>query len=301
MKDCDEMNILILGVSGMLGHTLFKYFSSYSGYNVRGTVRSKSAIENYYTADELTHVTDGVDANMMDTIIDAIGSANPDIIINCIGVIKQLESANDPLTCLNINSVFPHKLAKLAAVANARVIHISTDCVFDGKDGNYAEGDVSNAYDLYGRTKFLGELTSYPQAITLRTSIIGHELNKAVSLVDWFLSQKTSVNGYTKAIYSGLPTIELARVIHEFVIPRNDLAGLYHVSSAPVDKFTLLKIIAEVYDKKIEIIAHDAFQIDRSLDSSKFQETTGYSPPDWSSLVKQMHEEYIAYHHSKRK
>jgi len=126
--------------------------------------------------------------------------------------------------------------------------------------------------------------------VTLRTSIIGHELNSQTSLVDWFLSQTGVVKGYKKAIFSGLPTVELANVIKDYVIPNRNLQGLYHVSVEAIDKHTLLNLIAHVYGKDIEIEADEKVQIDRSLDSSRFQQATGYMPPSWPQLIEKMHQ-----------
>lgn len=285
--------ILILGASGMLGHSLFKYFSAQSGFETYGTARGMGRLAAYYSEEELGRIYDGVDAELFDSVIDVFGRIRPDVVINCIGIIKQLKNAEDPLLSLNINALFPHRLAKLAQVSGTRLIHISTDCVFDGKKGNYTEDDPATAYDLYGKTKNLGELTQYPNSITLRTSIIGHELNKSLSLIDWFLSQRDDVKGFTKAIYSGFPTIELASIIRELVIPLPDLCGLYHVSSHPIKKYDLLKLVADVYGKEIEIMPYDEFVLDRSLNSDRFRRVTGYNPPTWRELVRKMHQEYV--------
>ena len=153
----------------------------------------------------------------------------------------------------------------------------------------YAEADISDAEDIYGKSKFLGEVTDSNSVVTLRTSIIGHELNSSFSLVDWFLSQSGSVKGYAKAIFSGLPTVELARVVRDFVIPNTELSGLYQVSASPIDKYSLLKLISNIYNKKIEIIKDESLVIDRSLDSSKFQAATGYSAPSWLDLIDYMY------------
>ncbi|MNR07592.1 dTDP-4-dehydrorhamnose reductase [compost metagenome] len=233
----------------------------------------------------------GVDVLDQDALIRALEHVRPDVVINCIGLIKQLSDANDPLVALPINAMLPHRLARLCGLLGARLIHVSTDCVFAGTKGMYLERDPSDAEDLYGKSKFIGELHDVPHAITLRTSIIGHELGSNYALVDWFLSQKGPVKGYAKAIFSGLPTVELARVMKDFVIPASQLSGLYHVSVEPIDKLSLLKLVAEVYGKDIEIIPDDNVCIDRSLDSSAFRDATGYLPPGWDELVKVMHDQ----------
>jgi dTDP-4-dehydrorhamnose reductase len=170
---------------------------------------------------------------------------------------------------------------------DARLIHISTDCVFSGKKGRYIEGDLPDAFDVYGKTKALGEVT-YSKALTLRTSTIGHELQSQFGLLDWFLAQDQVCKGYTRAIFSGLPSVVFAQVMRDFVIPNEEMFGLYHVGASPIDKFSLLKLIADAYGKKIEIVPDEVFEMDRSLDSSRFYAATGYQPPEWPELIKTM-------------
>jgi dTDP-4-dehydrorhamnose reductase len=206
-----------------------------------------------------------------------------------IGLVKQLTEADDPLAAIPINSLLPHRLVRLCRTAGARLIHVSTDCVFSGSKGMYHEGDVADANDLYGRSKFLGEVDD-PRAVTLRTSIVGPELNTAHGLVSWFLSQKGRVKGFTRAVFSGLPTVELARVMRDFIIPRPDLHGVYHVSAEPINKYELLSLIASVYGSSVDIVPDGELVIDRSLDSTRFRKVTGYYPPPWSELVRVMKE-----------
>ena len=280
--------VLILGITGMLGHTLFKEMNKNENFEVFGTTRNKHGLENYFTDNEMSRIRGNVDADNFETVIRAIASIQPTIIINCIGIIKQLPISKDPLTAITVNAQLPHRISLVARSANARFIHISTDCVFNGKKGNYTEKDYSNAEDLYGRTKFLGEV-DYPHCVTLRTSIIGHELKTNYSLVDWFMSQKNEVNGFTKAIYSGFPTIEIVNIISNYVIPNKKLSGLYHVSSNAISKYELLNIMKDVYKKDIQINAFDDFILDRSMNSDKFKEVTGYISPNWNKLVEEMY------------
>ncbi len=282
--------ILVLGVTGMLGHTLFKEMGKNEKFEVFGTTRSKSGLENYFTKEELLKIRDGVDADNFETVIRAIAGIQPTIIINCIGIIKQLPISQDPLTAITVNSQLPHRLSLVSRTANARLIHISTDCVFDGKKGEYRESDLSTAEDLYGKTKYLGEV-HYPHCVTLRTSIIGHELKTNFSLVDWFMSQEGEINGFTKAIYSGFPTIEIVNIISNYVIPNKELSGLYHLSSDAISKYDLLNIVKDNYKKDIKINAFDDFILDRSMNSDKFKLITGYVAPSWEQLIKDM------YHH----
>lgn len=279
------MRILVLGASGMLGNAMLRYLHA-NGEDVRGTVRSQRAAQSL--PDETRPLLiDGVDVAQQDSLVAGLAKAKPDVVINCIGIVKQLASAENPLVAVPVNTLLPHRLAQLCALAGARLIHISTDCVFSGNKGMYTEDDIPDAQDLYGRSKLLGEVDC-PHAITLRTSIIGRELNGSRSLVDWFLSQTDAVMGYRRAIYSGLPTVELARVICEFVLPRPELHGLYHVSSDPISKLDLLGVLAKTYERSIQITPDDELVIDRSLDSTRFQLATGYVPPAWSELVEQM-------------
>ena len=278
----------------MLGHTLFTQLSSQKNLDAYATVRSSSGLPLWFSPGLVEKIRAGVDAYNFDTIIRAFGSIQPDIVINCIGLIKQLPIASDPLAAITINSLLPHRISMICRSAGARMIHISTDCVFDGKKGNYTEGDSSTADDLYGRSKFLGEVAYPPHCLTLRTSIIGHELKGKLGLVEWFLAQEGKVSGFSHAIYSGFPTIEFARIIADHILPNPELAGIYHLSSDPISKYDLLKLVARKYDKNIEIEPYDDFRQDRSLDSSLFRRITGYMAPSWPELVDKMHQDFIS-------
>ena len=281
------MKVLVLGVTGMLGSTVFRQFHGNPRFEVWGTLRNPGGAK-YFSDETRSSLISNVDVLDQDSLVSVLARVKPDVVINCVGLIKQLADAKDPLSALPINAMLPHRIARLCALSGSRLIHISTDCVFSGRKGMYTEEDISDAEDLYGKSKYIGELHTDLNAITLRTSIIGHELGSQYSLVDWFLSQSGSVKGYEKAIFSGLPTVELARVIRDYVIPNPQLNGLYHVSVAPIDKLSLLKLVAEVYEKKIDIIADSQVAIDRSLNSSRFQAATGYVPPSLLELVKSM-------------
>ena len=280
------MKVLVLGVSGMLGNTVLRYFADDSRYQVFGSARS-SAVRRAFPPSLAERIVLGTDVDNPDSLALLFAKVQPDVVINCIGLVKQLAEANDPLQAIPINSLLPHRLARLCAIAGARLIHVSTDCVFDGARGGYTEADQSDATDLYGRSKYLGEV-SYEHTITLRTSIIGHELNSANGLVGWFLGQQGSIKGYTKAIFSGLPTVELAHVIRDVVLPHPQLHGLYHVAAQPINKFDLLTLVKQTYQKEIEIVADDKLRIDRSLNADRFREATGYSAPAWPELIQKM-------------
>ncbi|HWW04951.1 SDR family oxidoreductase [Collimonas sp.] len=280
------MKILVLGVSGMLGNTVFRYFSEDGRYQVSGSART-GGVRRSFPQSLAEKILVGVDVENQDSLALLFSKVKPDVVINCIGLIKQLAEANDPLQAIPINALLPHRLARLCEIAGARLVHVSTDCVFSGAQGNYKELDISDAKDLYGRSKYLGEV-DYPHTITLRTSIIGHELHSANGLVGWFLAQQGTVKGYTKAIFSGLPTVELAHIIRDVVLPRSELSGLYHVASQPISKFDLLELVAGIYKKEIEITPDAQFSIDRSLNADKFRAASGYIAPTWPELVKKM-------------
>lgn len=281
------MKVLVIGLTGMLGNAVFKDFSQDSSFTTYGTVRSANGFR-FFPEEMHNRILIGIDADNFDTLIRCVSEVRPDIVINCVGIVKQLASAEDPLVAIPINALFPHRLARLCAAAGARLVHISTDCVFSGKKGMYSEEDAPDAYDLYGRSKLLGEV-DYENAVTLRTSIIGHELGgSAQSLICWFLSQQNGVKGFTRAFFSGLPTVELSRVIRERVIPNRALRGLHHVASAPISKYDLLKLTAERYSHNIPITPDDTFVIDRSLSAALFNQKTGYTPPGWADLIERM-------------
>ena len=282
-----KKNILVLGAAGMLGNAIMRFFSENDDYEIYGSVRSINP-SSLFPKHLYNKVIQGIDVENTDDLIKLFNQVRPDVVINCIGIVKQLSAAEDPLKAIPINSLLPHKLAKLCELSGSRFIHMSTDCIFSGKKGAYIESDQSDADDLYGRSKYLGEV-DYQNAVTLRTSIIGHEMYGARSLVNWFLSQHGSVNGYVNAIFSGLPTVEVARVICDFVIPNSELVGLYHLSAEPINKFDLLSLISKTYGKDIEIIPNLDVCIDRSLDSTKFRNLTGYEPRSWPELIKYMH------------
>lgn len=280
------MTVLILGITGMLGNAVFRLLSSCGHLEVYGTTRrdlAKFAFPQLARANVVLRM----DCDDWQSVVAAVDQVTPNVIVNCVGVVKQLASSRDPLVTIPINTLFPHRLAALCSARGSRLIHISTDCVFSGTKGMYKETDVADARDLYGLSKFLGEVDT-PEAITLRTSIIGHELSGNQSLVGWFLSQSGPVNGFARAVFSGLPTVELARVIRDIVLPRKAMHGLYHVAANPINKFALLNLIAVTYGKNIEICKDEALVIDRSLDAEKFCTETGYAPPDWPALIADM-------------
>jgi dTDP-4-dehydrorhamnose reductase len=283
-----RLRILVLGATGMLGNAMFRVLAQTKEHEVFGTTRGVEAWR-FFDKRAAKRLMTGVDVNNHDSIVQAFATLRPQVVINCIGLVKQLAAADDPLQAVSINALLPHRLASLCEIAGARLVHVSTDCVFSGTKGGYLETDIPDAWDLYGRTKLLGEV-DYPHAITLRTSIIGHELSGCRSLVDWFLAQQGSVSGFTRAFFSGLPTVELSRVVRDVVLSNPRLHGLYHVAAERICKFDLLKMVAEIYGKSVNLISDDRLVIDRSLNASRFRKATGYVAPAWPELVRQMHE-----------
>ncbi|MEH3116207.1 MAG: SDR family oxidoreductase [Methylorubrum populi] len=280
------MKIAVLGASGMLGSAAFRALSDRFPGDVHGSARSAAA-KRIFPADLARNLVLGVDADNPDALAGFLREVRPAVVLNCVGIVKQLASAEDPLVALPINAILPHRLARLADLVGARLVHVSTDCVFTGRKGGYRESDAPDAEDLYGRSKLLGEV-DYPNAVTLRTSIIGREAGSRNGLVEWFLAQSGRVRGYRRAIFSGLTTDELVRVIADHVLPAPSLRGVYHVSVDPISKFDLLGLVGQVYGVATEIEPDDAVAIDRSLNSDRFRAATGYAPPAWPDLIRSM-------------
>lgn len=280
------MKVLVLGANGMLGNAVFRVLSEKEDWEVFGTVRS-GEMTTLVSPKRAERLVVGCDVEKDDALVKVFGDLRPDVVVNCISLAKRLLSAGDPLLMIPIYSLLPHRLAGLCKLAGARLVHISTDGVFSGAKGSYTEDDPPDAKDLYGIVKYLGEVR-YPHTITLRTSIIGHGLKGTSGLIDWFLSQSGSCKGFSRVIYSGLPTVTVAQLLRDVVIPRPDLSGLYHLSSNPISKHALLQLVADVYGKAINIIEDDSVAVDRSLNSKRFESATGYIAPDWPELISDM-------------
>lgn len=279
--------VVVLGATGMLGHTLFERLSDQPGLEVHATVRDPAALAARTAPERLPQIRAGIDASRIDDVVRVVDEVRPAVLVNAIGIVKQSPAAKDPIASVEINALLPHRLARLCADRGVRLVHVSTDCVFSGMKGGYTEDDPPDPTDFYGRTKALGEPAD-GRALTLRTSIVGHELGTRHGLVEWFLAQERTAPGFRRAIFSGLPTVELARVIGDVVLPHPELSGMYHVSSAPISKLELLEIITRQYAKRIDIVPSDEPVIDRSLDSSRFRAAAGYRPPSWEELVEAM-------------
>ena len=280
------MRLLILGGSGMLGHQLWR--GLHAQHDTWVTLRRPVAdFTAHNLFDEAKAIQ--VDDITADTALDQVlGQAKPDAVINCVGLIKQHDEASDEALAMRVNAEFPHRLAKRCGETGARLIHFSTDCVFAGTRGNYTEDDPADATDLYGQSKHRGEVTG-PQCVTLRTSVIGHELGTNLALLDWFISQRSqTVNGFKKAIYSGFTTLEMARIIERILTRHPRLSGMWHVASEPISKFDLLQLCREKLGWKGVIEPNDEFVCDRSLNGDRFNEATGYDPPGWKAMISEL-------------
>ena len=285
--------MLILGSTGLLGNTLTKYFLLKEDYDVFGTIRDYSKLEFFK---KKYHKNFLIIKNILDydEIKKVLKNIKPDILINCLGITNKetLLNPNQIENCICINSLFPHKLQGICSELGTRLIHLSSDCIFSGKKGFYTENDIPDPPDIYGKSKLLGEL-NYENTLTIRKSVIGHELESSKGLLEWFLAQKNFVYGYKNVIFSGITVLELAKVIDEYILPRSDLKGVLNLAGESISKFDLLKIIADIYKKSVEIIPNEAIKINRTLNGSQFNNLTGYKMKSWSSLIKSMHEFYL--------
>jgi dTDP-4-dehydrorhamnose reductase len=280
------MRVLILGGDGMLGHQLFRHFKK--RHDARVTLRFGQETYEQHRLFERQSTYYGIDARQTEGLLQVIADFHPEAVVNAIGIVKQRSEAKEIIPSLEINSLLPHRLALFCRTAGARFVHLSTDCVFSGRKGNYGEADLPDAEDLYGRTKLLGEV-SESHCVTLRTSMIGPELSRKTGLLEWFLAQRRqTVKGFTKAIFSGFPTAELARIIERILTEVPELHGLYHVAAQPISKYDLLVLIRDRLRLPTTIEQDATFECDRSLDASRFYQDTGYSPPTWEAMIDDM-------------
>jgi dTDP-4-dehydrorhamnose reductase len=274
--------ILVVGASGMLGHEAIRVLAP--DFEVWGACRRPEELPDLgVPADRLLP---GLDATQSDSAYALVKGVRPDLVINAVGIVKQRPDAKAAIPSIQVNSLWPHVLADACAQAGARMVHVSTDCVFSGSRGMYVETDVPDAFDLYGRSKLLGEVTDRDNAITLRTSIIGWQLGEPTGLVGWFAAHRNEpLKGFTRAVFSGLTTRALSEVIRDVVVPDASLSGLWHVSVEPIDKYTLLTSLANAMGWAVDVQPNDDLVLDRSLDSSRFRERTGWTPPTWGEML----------------
>lgn len=276
------MRVLILGGDGMLGHQLLLSFQS--KFKVKVTLRLNQSEYNRFGIFNPQNSYYNIDVKNIEKIKEVVNSFKPNVIINAIGIVKQREEAKNIIESIEINSLFPHKLSILCQENDIKLIHISTDCVFSGRTGMYTESSNSDAEDIYGKSKYFGEVTS-KNCLTLRTSIIGRALNRHNNLLDWFFNQKNQIFGYKNAVFSGLTTLELSNVIEIIISKFPEAHGLYHVSSKPITKLDLLKLISEKFNHEIKIIPETSTKCDRSLCSDLFTKEFRYIAPSWEAMI----------------
>lgn len=287
------MKILILGLSGMLGHKLFSYLQKQNTYELYATTTTNFEIEhpNFKIVNK-KNIFFSKTQNI-DFFKKKIADIKPDLVINCIAILKESFFYLNPLKFIEINTVLPLQISELSKIFGFRFIHFSTDILYADTNKLSCENDKITLEGPYAASKFLGEVKNN-NSLTIRTSIIGHQLNNKNSLVEWFLSyQGETVNGYSNVIYSGLPTTEISKIIHEKIIPNVNLKGIINISSNPISKFELLKKIKKYYNKKVKINIDNSVISNRSLDSNLFNNKTGYIAPDWDVLVKEMFNDFI--------
>lgn len=283
------MRCLIIGGDGMLGHQLLKSWRD--RHEVRVTLRGGLSQYLAYGLFTPENAYDNVEVRDTDRLLEVLTDFRPDAVVNAAGVIKQRSAAKAALPSMEINAVFPHRLRLLCQAISARLVHISTDCVFNGRRGQYGEHDPADAEDLYGLSKYLGEVTEAP-AITLRSSIIGLELKGKKSLIEWFLAQRGTVRGFTRAIYTGITTAEMARVIERVLVEHPELDGVWQVASEPITKHDLLCQLSALLGRRDVTIQPDgAFACDRSLSGDAFSRRTGYTPPSWEQMLRELSKE----------
>ena len=280
------MRILIFGGDGMLGHRLLESWRE--RHEVWVTLRQDPAAYERHADLFAENVVFDLDVRLPQRIVDAVAAVKPDAVVNAVGLVKQRLGSTEAIPSLEVNALFPHRLAQVCATAGARMIHLSTDCVFSGRKGGYAETDVPDAEDLYGRSKLLGEVNE-PHCLTLRTSMIGLELGRRGGLVEWFLAQRGRIKGFRRAIFSGLTTAELARAIEHFLVQQPELGGLWHLSSSPIAKYDLLAKLSERLGRTdLTVVPDDDLVCDRSLDSRALQRKTTYRVPSWDVMLDEL-------------
>ena len=276
---------VVLGGDGMLGYQLLKSLDQ--RHEVKVTLRQDLEAYSSYKLFNNDNAYTGIDIRSLERLVEVMADFRPEAVINAVGIVKQRLDAKESIPSLEINALLPHRLAVLCKGIGTRLIHLSTDCIFSGKKGNYVESDLSDAEDLYGKTKYLGEVHE-ANSLTLRTSIIGRELSRHTSLLDWFLAQTGTVKGFTKAIYTGFTTLEMSRIIEKMLIEFPAASGVYQVSSDPINKYELLLLIREKLGLDVEIVPDDVFCCDRSLDSSRFRAEFNYTPPTWPAMIEEL-------------
>lgn len=284
-----KKKLLLLGAEGMLGHVcLIKLSSKYLLYAT--TKQIKNFINKKIKIPSNVKIIDKIDLTNLNILEKIIKKIRPNYLVNCAGIINKKIKNYSNLNSIVINSILPHSLSNFSDKYKFRFIHISTDCVFDGKKGNYFEYDKKNASDFYGQTKSIGEEFSSNNSIILRTSIIGHEIKSKLGLLEWFLNSRQSVYGYSNFKYSGLTTLELQKYIL-FFLDQKRLNGVFNIFSNPISKYELLKIIKKVYCKKIDILKNTTIKKNMVLKSHKLK-NKNIKPQSWLQQINDLREFY---------
>jgi dTDP-4-dehydrorhamnose reductase len=285
--------ILVTGANGMLGHEAIRLLAR--EFEVWGTCRNPGALPDLGVP--AGRILGGLDAARPDSAYGLIDQVQPDLVLNAVGIVKQRAEASSAVQSIAVNSLWPHVLAEACERRGARVVHVSTDCVFSGSRGLYTEADVPDAFDLYGRSKLLGEVTDRQNVITLRASMIGWQLGEPTGLVGWFAAHRGEpLKGFRGAVFSGLTTHALVGVIRDVVIPDGRLSGLWHVSAEPIDKYSLLSKLAGFLGWEVDLEPVDEPVIDRSLNSARLREHSGWTPPSWEEMLFELAMEYRVGH-----
>jgi dTDP-4-dehydrorhamnose reductase len=296
-KSRGTRRVLVLGATGMLGHKLVQQLAAH-GLSVFGTMRSSSAPDTpaarvaLGVAEKVLHDVDVLQDGALQAAIEMV---DPDVVVNAVGVIKQIGVAKDPVTSIATNALLPHRAAGFCSKRGTRLIQFSTDCVFAGRKGPYAENAPTDAEDLYGRSKILGEVSGSGR-LTIRSSIVGRELRGRSSLIEWFLSQRGGqATGFTGALYTGLTTNVMSDLVAKLITEHPQLDGVWHVASDPISKHELLQLVNNRYELGISLRPDDKFFCDRRLDGRAFTERTGFTAPSWDVMIARMHDDPTPY------
>lgn len=280
------MKILVLGGDGMLGHRLVRDLAP--RHEVVATLRRPLEAYGDDGLFAAGNTIAGVEATDWQRLREVVEAVAPQAVVNCVGVVKQRAEAKEAIPSIEVNALLPHRLLESCAAVGARLVHLSTDCVFSGRRGGYTERDLPDPVDLYGRSKLLGEV-EHPPGVTLRTSIIGLELRRNTGLVEWFLAQRGRVRGFRRAVYSGFTTREMGRIVERVLVAHPELSGVWHVASAPITKYDLLSGLSRMLGRQdVEIEPDDDFSCDRSLCGDAFAAATGYQAPDWDTMLREL-------------
>jgi dTDP-4-dehydrorhamnose reductase len=282
------VNIVILGATGLIGHKLYQRLRL-TGHTVSGFIHGRVA--DFPNVDFLQSgdIVEQTDVLAFDDLAAQIQERRADVVLNCVGITKRKSEVNDPLLAIGVNSLFPHKLVELSRSAGFRVIHFSTDCVFNGETGDYTEDSNTTGEDAYGKTKALGEIR-YPESLTIRSSFIGRELAGKTELLEWLLAQEgNTIKGFTEAYYSGVSTLFMAEVVRDIIENYPDLSHLHQLATPePISKYDLLCCARDAFGLDVEIVPDDSFKIKPTLNGGKLANAMKLTVPNWRSMMAEL-------------